>query len=200
MPACAATTAPFESVLRSVDERPVIARLVVVACEVVARFAVKFWRVVEASAKMLVVEIPPFALKRPPRLRMLEIVVDPVTASAVEVAPTAVSPPLNASCVVVALPTNGYRMVLVITPVEELYAIPVPPESDDDEILLLKVFQSAEVSLPVFAADADGRLKMICEPLLVIAKSEPVVEVAKVTAAFDVVAKPVPIEVIAVAR
>ena len=52
--------------------------------------------------------------------------------------------------------------MFVMTPVVELYAIPLPPESDEDEILLLNTDQSAEVSLPVFAADAFGRLKMVC--------------------------------------
>ena len=46
---------------------------------------------------------PPFALSTPPTLSTLETVEEPVTASAVVVAPTAVSPPLNAICVVVAL-------------------------------------------------------------------------------------------------
>ena len=40
-------------------------------------------------------------------LRMPEIVVEPVTARAVEVAPIAVNPPLNAIEVVVALFGNG---------------------------------------------------------------------------------------------
>ena len=75
-----------------------------------------------------------------------------------------------------------------MTPVEELYAIPLPAESDEDEILLLKTLQSAEVSLPVFAADAFGRLKIVCWPELVIVKSVPVVLVANVMAPLLVVA------------
>jgi len=51
----------------------------------------------------------PARFKVPPRkvlpltLRLFVIVVEPVTAREVEVAPAAVSPPLKASCVVVAL-------------------------------------------------------------------------------------------------
>ena len=48
-----------------------------------------------------------FALSAPPTLRTLLTVDEPVTASEVEVAPAAVSPPLKASCVVVALERNG---------------------------------------------------------------------------------------------
>ena len=79
-------------------------------------------------------------------------------------------------------------IVLVITPVAELYAIPAPPESDEEEILLLKFVQSDEVSTPRLVALALGRLKVICEPLLVMVKSEPRVEVAKETAPVLVVA------------
>ena len=50
---------------------------------------------------------PPFALSAPPTLRTLLMVDEPVTASAVVVAPTAVRPPLKASCVVVALEMKG---------------------------------------------------------------------------------------------
>lgn len=49
----------------------------------------------------------PLALSAPPTLRTEEIVEEPVTASAVVVAPTAVSPPLNAISVVVAFEGNG---------------------------------------------------------------------------------------------
>ena len=51
---------------------------------------------------------------------------------------------------------------MVITPVALLYAIPAPPLSDEDEILLLNTDQSAEVSLPVLADEAFGRLKIVC--------------------------------------
>jgi hypothetical protein len=47
----------------------------------------------------------------PKALSWLEMVVDPVTASAVEVAPTKVAPPLNASGEVVALAMKGYAKV-----------------------------------------------------------------------------------------
>jgi hypothetical protein len=57
---------------------------------------------------------PPTALSWP------LTVVEPVTASAVVVAPAKVAPPLNAMLVVVALPGKRYPMVLVMTPVVEL--------------------------------------------------------------------------------
>ena len=72
------------------------------------------------------------------------------------------APPERVSNVVVALLGNGYAMVLVMTPVEELYAIPAPPESEVEPSLPLKVVKSAAVSLPVLAADAFGRLKIVC--------------------------------------
>ena len=77
--------------------------------------------------------------------------------------------------------------------------MPAPAESEVLDILLLKVDQSAAVSAPVTLAVAFGRLKSICEPELVI--ENPLlpllfVVVAKVTAGPEVVAKPVPIEVI----
>ena len=53
-------------------------------------------------------------------------------------------------------------MVLVMTPVDELYAIPAPPASEVEEIFLLKTDQSAVVRRPRLAADADGRLKVVC--------------------------------------
>ena len=71
-------------------------------------------------------------------------------------------------------------MVLVMTPVEELYAMPAPAESDVEEILLLKVDQSAAVSLPVFEEDAIGRLNVIVSADAVTVKSLPEVEVANV--------------------
>ena len=79
-------------------------------------------------------------------------------------------------------------MVFVMTPVDELYAIPAPPLSEVDEILLLNTDQSALVSAPRAAADALGRLKIVCWPELVIVKSVPVVLVAKVMAPLEVVA------------
>ena len=77
-------------------------------------------------------------------------------------------------------------MVLVMTPVAELYAMPLPPESEVEEILLLKVFQSVEESLPLFAAEANGRLKFSVLPVFVIVKSVPVVVVASVSAPVSV--------------
>ena len=38
--------------------------------------------------------------------------------------------------------------VLAMTPVEELYEMPDPPESEDEAILLLNVVQSAEARYP----------------------------------------------------
>ena len=70
----------------------------------------------------------------------------------------------------------------MITPVPELYEIPVPPESDVELILLLKVDQSAEVRSPRLVAEDEGRLKVKVPPLLVMEKSVPVVEVASVSA------------------
>ena len=49
-----------------------------------------------------------------------------------------------------------------------------------DEILLLKVVQSAEVSSPRFEAEAEGKLKAIVFVLVEIEKSVPEVEEAKV--------------------
>ena len=59
MPTIAATTAPFESVLRRLEITPVIARLVVVAFVVVALIPVKFWSVVEPVVRILVAVKPP---------------------------------------------------------------------------------------------------------------------------------------------
>ena len=73
--------------------------------------------------------------------------------------------------------------------------MPAPAESEVEPSLLLNVLQSPVVRRPRLAEDAEGRLKVICWPLPVIAKSLPAVEVAKVTAPLDVVAKPVPIAV-----
>ena len=55
----------------------------------------------------------PFALIAPATLRSDASVVEPVTAKVpVEVAPVVVRPPLNAICVDVALPGNGYANVV----------------------------------------------------------------------------------------
>ena len=51
-------------------------------------------------------------------------------------------PFVNVSVVVVALPGNAYPTVLVITPVVELYEMPVPPLKDVEEILLLNAAKS----------------------------------------------------------
>ena len=56
----------------------------------------------------------PLALREPPTLSTLLIVEDPVTASAVVVAPVKVAPPLKASCVVVAPSGNGYAKPPVV--------------------------------------------------------------------------------------
>ena len=58
-----------------------------------------------------------------------------------------------------------------------------------------KVDQSEDVSTPRFVTEEEGRLKIVCWPLLVMVKSVPAVLVAKVTAPDEVVAKPVPIAV-----
>ncbi len=97
-------------VLSKTLERPVIPKLVEVA-EVRSVLPVS---VVDAmTAERL-------ALNWPPTLSTLETVEEPVTASAVVVAPTAVRPPEKAIWVVVAFEGNGYPIVLVITPVVEL--------------------------------------------------------------------------------
>ena len=44
--------------------------------------------------------------------------------------------------------------VLVMTPVPESYEIPVPPESDVEEILLLKVVKSVAERYPLVAVVA----------------------------------------------
>ena len=58
--------------------------------------------------------------------------------------------------------------------------MPVPPESEVEEILFWKTLQSADVRRPRFVADADGMLKVIMFPAAVIVKSVPVVDVASV--------------------
>ena len=110
------------------------------------------------------------------------------------------APPENVSNVEVALPTNGYPIELVMIPVEELYEMPAPAESDVLPSLLLKTLQSVVVSRPRFADEADGRLKVIVAPEPVMVKSLPVVEVAKRTAGPVVVCPAGPIDVRAVVR
>ena len=74
-----------------------------VALVVVELVAVTFW-----SDVLPPTVSDPLALSAPPTVRVLESVVDPVTASVpVVVAPVVVSPPLKASCVVVAPLGNG---------------------------------------------------------------------------------------------
>ena len=62
-----------------------------------------------------------------------------------------------------------------------MYASGVVAESDVEEILLLKVVQSADESRPRAVFAAVGMLKVIVWPEPVIVKSLPVVEVAKST-------------------
>ena len=63
---------------------------------------------------------------------------------------------------------------------------------------MLKVVKSAVERRPreLAVRDAFGMLKIVCWPELVMVKSVPLVEVAKVTAPLLVVAKPVPMAVI----
>ncbi len=66
------------------------------------------WRAVAVEAlPVSAPTTPPLALSTPPTLSTEEIVVEPVTARAVVVAPTAVRPPENAMRVVVAFEGNG---------------------------------------------------------------------------------------------
>lgn len=65
-------------------------------------------------------------------------------------------------------------------PVLLLYESGKDAESDDEEILPAKVDQSVDDRSPLLLALADGMLKVMVEPLPVMVKSEPVVEVAKV--------------------
>lgn len=58
--------------------------------------------------------------------------------------------------------------------------MPAPAESDEDEILLLNAAQSVAVSLPVFVAEAIGRLNVMVSAAAVMVKSLPAVVVAKV--------------------
>ena len=68
-----------------------------------------------------------------------------------------------------------------MTPVELLYAIPVPALSEVEPSLPLKVDQSDDVRTPLFVALAEGRLNVMVWPDPVIVKSLPVVDVAKRT-------------------
>jgi hypothetical protein len=72
--------------------------------------------------------------------------------------------------------------------------------SEVDEILLLKILQSVEESLPFDASPANGRLNVRVDPLPVIEKSVPRVDVASVTAGPVVVCPIGPIEVSAAVR
>ena len=85
-------------------------------------------------------------------------------------------------------------------PVEELYASGVVALKLVDDILLLNVDQSLEVRTPLFVADALGRLNVIVLPVPVTVKSEPFVEVAKVTAGPVVVCPTGPSDVSAAVR
>ena len=66
-------------------------------------------------------------------------------------------------------------------PVPLLYERGPVAESDVLEILLLKVLQSVLERRPRLVADDVGRLKVTMLPEAVMVKSEPAVEVAKVT-------------------
>ena len=61
-----------------------------------------------------------------------------------------------------------------------MYEITEAPESDELEILLLKIDQSVDESFPFAVRDANGRLNVWVFPDAVIVKSVPVVEVARV--------------------
>ena len=63
--------------------------------------------------------------------------------------------------------------------------MPAPLLKLVEDILFWKVDQSLEVSTPLFVALADGRLNVMVAPEPVMVKSEPVVEVAKVTAPLN---------------
>ena len=62
-----------------------------------------------------------------------------------------------------------------------MYEITEEPLKLVDEILFWKVFQSADASLPCVVAEAEGKLNVMVAPEPVMVKSEPVVEVAKLT-------------------
>ena len=67
------------------------------------------------------------------------------------------------------------RPLQVKAPVALLYASGKTAESDEEEILLLKALQSADVRRPRLVADALGRLKVTVPPDAVTVKSVPVV-------------------------
>ena len=71
---------------------------------------------------------------------------------------------------------------MVITPVEELYAMPAPAKSEVLPSLPLNTDQSELVRTPRLVAEEEGRLNVIVCPEPVTVKSFPVVEVANVTA------------------
>ena len=73
----------------------------------------------------------PLAFNAPPILRSKEMVVEPVTASAVVVAPAKVAPPLKAICVEVALLGKRYEnsapvLVMVSCPLANEVEMPAP--------------------------------------------------------------------------
>ena len=57
-------------------------------------------------------------------------------------------------CAVPEVCATEVTPVLVMTPVDELYPIPVPPERDEEDILLLKSVQSDAESAPACEPDA----------------------------------------------
>ena len=102
-----------------------------------------------------------------------------VLKSAVEVAVVRVVAPLKVLVLLKVL------AVVVLkadekTPVALLYDSGKTAERDDEEILLLKRFQSELESLPLALVEANGRLKVITFDAAVIEKSVPLVEVASV--------------------
>ena len=105
----------------------------------------------------------------------------PLIAWRVPVSEPMVSPPLKVLSALYVLAVVVLKAV-VKTPVALLYARGYVAESDVEEILLLKVDQSLEDRAPRAVAEAVGRLKVKVPPLLVIEKSVPVVEVARVRA------------------
>ena len=73
---------------------------------------------------------------------------------------------------------SGAELVTIGTVVVPPIDIPVP--ADKEVTLLLNVLQSVELNLPVFTEDAIGTLKVCVVPAELIAKSVPLVPVAKV--------------------
>ena len=82
----------------------------------------------------VVLPVPPFATESVPVSVTVPVVV--------------IGPPVNERPVVPPLACTFVTPVLAITPVEGLYEIPVPAESDDEEILLLKVAKSVNERNP----------------------------------------------------